>query len=81
MKVKLGYVNRVVELDDETVYVFDGKLYSAPIKEVVGYYLRGTGLLPESIRTVAGDIARFLMSTGELEWFTGAQVQYGEVSE
>jgi len=79
MRVKLGYKNKLVELDGETVYVFDGKLYSAPIREVVGYYVKGTGVLPESVRAVAADVARFLMSTGEVEWFSSARAQYGEI--
>jgi len=79
MKVKLGYKNKLVELSGDRVYVFDGKLYSAPIKEVIGYYIRGIGVLPGSIRAVADDVARFLMSTGEVEWFSSVRAQYGEI--
>ena len=81
MRVKLGYKDRLVELDNDRLYVFDGKLYSAPIREVVSYYLNGTAVLPEVIRSIASDIVRFLMQTGELEWFSSAQAQYGEISE
>jgi len=67
MKIRLGYPDKIVEVDDKAVHVFDGKLVSAPLNEVVGYYLKGDGLLPPAVREVVPDIIGVLLRTGELE--------------
>ncbi|KUH32379.1 MULTISPECIES: hypothetical protein [Thermococcus] len=67
MKVRLGYPDRIVEVDDRTVRVFRGRLVSAPLSEVVSYYLRGDGLLPPAVREIARDIVGVLLRTGELK--------------
>ncbi len=66
MKVRLGYPDRIVEVDDKTVHVFKGRLVSAPLSEVVNYYVRGEGLLPPAIKDVAADVVRALLNVGEL---------------
>ncbi|WP_297497723.1 hypothetical protein [Thermococcus sp.] len=81
MRVKLGYRDRLVEFSGGWLYVFDGKLYSVPIREVVSYYLNGTAVLPEGIKPIATDVVRFLMKTGELEWFSSSQAQCSETLE
>ncbi|AEK73945.1 hypothetical protein E3E38_00575 [Thermococcus sp. 18S1] len=67
MKVRLGYPDRIVEVDDRTVRVFRGRLVSAPLSEVVSYYLRGDGLLPPAVREIARDIVAVLLRTGEMK--------------
>ncbi|WP_297521112.1 hypothetical protein [Thermococcus sp.] len=54
MKVRLGYPDRIVEVDEHRVYVFKGKrLFSAPLDEVLGYILKGDGLLPPAVKEVS----------------------------
>jgi len=72
MRVKLGYPDRIVEISDKTVYLFKGRLYSAPLEEVVSYYLRGEGLLPTPLKSVAQDVMRALMTGENLRGRTGA---------
>ncbi|ACJ16549.1 hypothetical protein, conserved [Thermococcus onnurineus NA1] len=78
MKVRLGYPDRIVEVDDKAVHVFNGKLVSAPLSEVVKYYLKGEGLLPPSVKAVVPDIIRVLLSTGELHGEFQPTVEYGQ---
>ncbi|WP_297535951.1 hypothetical protein [Thermococcus sp.] len=78
MKVKLGYKDKLVEMEGGWIYVFNGRLYSAPIAEVVGYYTKGQGIVPGPIREIAGDIIRVLLRTGELERYVQPQIGYGE---
>ncbi|WP_258083981.1 hypothetical protein [Thermococcus thermotolerans] len=77
MKVRLGYPDRIVEVDDKVVRVFKGRLVSAPLSEVVGYYLKGEGLLPPAVREVVPDIVRALLSTGELHSGVLTITEYG----
>ncbi|NJE02639.1 hypothetical protein [Thermococcus sp. MV11] len=79
MKIRLGYPDRIVEVKDRTVYVFKGRLVSAPLNELVSYYLKGDGLLPPAIREVARDVVDVLLRTGELEmdYQTGTQYIHG----
>jgi len=78
MKIKLGYKDKLVEIEEDWVYAFSGRLYSAPIAEVVGYYTKGQGIIPMPIREIAGDIVRVLLRTGELERYVQPQIGYGE---
>jgi hypothetical protein len=66
MALKLGYPDRIVEVDDGVVYLFKGRLYRAPLSEVLNYYLRGEAVLPAPIKEVAADIARALLGAGEV---------------
>jgi len=66
MRLRLGYPDRIVEIDGALVRVFKGKLVSAPLSEVVTYHLKGEGLLPPAVREVVPDIIKALLSTGEL---------------
>ena len=66
MKLKLGYPDRIVEIDGRTVHVFKRRLTSAPLVEVVSYYTSGEGILPPVIREIAADIVRALLNTKEL---------------
>ncbi|WP_297551093.1 hypothetical protein [Thermococcus sp.] len=78
MKAKLGYKNKLVGIVGEEVYVFDGKLYTAPLGEVVRYYLFGSGVLPQAIREISKDVIRLLLKTGDFETVVHSKVQYGE---
>ncbi|ASJ12909.1 hypothetical protein [Thermococcus thioreducens] len=77
MKLRLGYPDRIVEVDGKVVRVFKGRLVSAPLSEVVGYYLKGEGLLPPAVRDVVPDIVRALLSTGELHSSVLTITEYG----
>ncbi len=47
MVARLGYKNKLVEVRNGVVYLFDGKLWSAPpLERVVEYYLEGQGGYP-----------------------------------
>ncbi|WP_297512729.1 hypothetical protein [Thermococcus sp.] len=78
MRTKLGYEDKLVEIYENEVVVFDGKLYTAPLEEVIKHYLSGSGVLPPAIRDVANDVIRLLLRTGELETIIQSKVQYGE---
>ncbi|ASA77860.1 MULTISPECIES: hypothetical protein [Thermococcus] len=78
MKVRLGYPDRIVEVEDKVVRVFKGRLVSAPLSEVVGYYLRGEGLLPPAVREIVPDVVRVLLSTGELQNSVVPVAEYGQ---
>ncbi|WP_461864744.1 hypothetical protein [Thermococcus sp.] len=65
MKLRLAYPQKLVEVDNKRVYVFRSKLFSAPLEEVVNYYLGRDALLPAEIKAVAHDIIRAILSTGE----------------
>ncbi len=69
MGVKLGYRDRVVEISGKMVYLFKKKLYSAPLEEVVNYYLRGEGLLAPPLKAVAADVVRAVMNSGDFGGF------------
>ncbi|NJE85730.1 hypothetical protein E3E23_07820 [Thermococcus sp. CX2] len=77
MKVRLGYSDRIVEIDDKVVHVFNGKLVSAPLSEVVNYYLKGEGLLPPAIKALVPDIIRVLLNTGEFHGEVPSIAEYG----
>ncbi|ASI98975.1 hypothetical protein [Thermococcus celer] len=76
MKLRLGYPDRIVEVDGETVRVFKGRLVSAPLDEVVKYYLSGNGLIPPAVREVVSDVIRALLSAGEFHEDTLTTVEY-----
>ncbi|AHL22629.1 MULTISPECIES: hypothetical protein [Thermococcus] len=78
MRTKLGYEDKLVEIAENEVVVFDGKLYTAPLEEVIKHYLSGSGVLPPAIRDVTNDVIRLLLRTGELETIIQSKVQYGE---
>lgn len=78
MRAKLGYKDKLVEIAGSEVLVFDGKLYTAPLEEVVRYYLHGPAVLPPAVREVSNDVVRFLLRTGDLETFVQSRIQYGE---
>lgn len=75
MKVKLGYPDRIVEFDGKRVYVFKGRLFSAPLEKVISYYLHGDEPLAPAIRSVVSDVVRFLLNTGELQYTPSAAVE------
>ncbi|NJE62413.1 hypothetical protein [Thermococcus sp. 21S7] len=77
MKVRLGYPDRIVEVDNGVVRVFKSRLVSAPISEVVGYYLRGDGLLPPAVKEIVPDVVRVLLRTGELKNSVVPVAEYG----
>jgi len=76
MRVRLGYPDRIVEVDGKSVHVFKGRLVSAPLSEVINYYVRGEGLLPPAVREIAEDIVRVVIRTGELEGSLQSSVEY-----
>jgi len=67
MKLRLGYPDRIVEVDGKRVLVFKGRLFSVPLDEVVIHHRWGNGLLPPAVREVAEDIVYALLRTGKLE--------------
>ena len=78
MKVKLGYPDRVVEISGKMVYLFKKRLYSAPLEEVLNYYLRGEGLLAPPLRRIAPDVVRIVMNSGEFEGSFGEWKSAGQ---
>ncbi|WP_297421683.1 hypothetical protein [Thermococcus sp.] len=68
MVLRLGYSNRIVEISENTIYVFNGRLFSAPLEEVIRYYTMGDVLLPPAIKEVAGSVAKVLLRTGGFNW-------------
>ena len=64
MVLRLGYPDRIVEVSRNTVYVFKGRLFSAPLDEVVRYYTTGDALLPPALREVAESVAAALLRAG-----------------
>ena len=67
MRFKMAYHDKIVEVSDKVVYLFKGRLYSAPLEEVVNYYLRGEGLLAPPLKAVAADIVRVIMNSRNFE--------------
>ncbi|WP_297437029.1 hypothetical protein [Thermococcus sp.] len=66
MRVRLGYPDRIVEVADGRVYLFNGRLLSAPIEEVLNQYTKGEGLLHPELRDVVPDVVRLLLRGGDL---------------
>jgi hypothetical protein len=66
MRVRLGYPDRIVEVTDGRVYLFNGRLLSAPIEEVLNHYTKGEGLLHPELREVVPDVVRLLLRSGDL---------------
>ncbi|ASJ07478.1 hypothetical protein [Thermococcus pacificus] len=75
MKVRLGYPDRIVEVDGEAVYVFRGRLVSAPLKEVVRYYRGEDALLPPAIREISRDVVAAILRTSALQNEPSAALQ------
>ena len=50
MRVRLGYPDRIVEVDDRVVRVFKRRLVSAPLSEVLEYYTNGSAVLPPAVK-------------------------------
>lgn len=65
MVLRLGYPDRIVEVSDDRVYVFKGRLFSAPLEEVIKHYTTGDALLPPALREVADSVARIILRAGE----------------
>ena len=66
MRVRLGYPDRVVEVADGRVYLFNGKLRSAPLEEVLNHYTKGEGLLHPDLKEIVPDVMRVLLRSREL---------------
>ena len=66
MKVKLGYPDRIVEIDGDRVYVFKRRLFSAPLDEVVEYARGGEALIPPAVREVPREVFEVLFNGGHL---------------
>jgi len=71
MRVKLGYPDKIVEISGKMVYLFKERLYSAPLEEIVNYYLRGDGLLAPPLKSVAQDVVRVLMDSEDAKGHVG----------
>jgi len=67
MVVRLGYRDKVVYVDGGRVYLFRGRLYSAPLDEVLRSAYSGDGLVPPEIREIAGDVARIFEALPNLD--------------
>jgi len=60
MVVRLAYPDRVVIVEGDEVLVFDGRLHSAPLRDVMRS-ARGSPIpLPPEVKEVAGDVVRVL---------------------
>ncbi|WP_456368356.1 hypothetical protein [Thermococcus sp.] len=66
MVTRVGYKNKLVKVEDGFVYVFDGKLWSAPLERIVEYHVRGSEALPKPLREIAGDVYRILLEKKEI---------------
>lgn len=78
----MGYKNKLVEVRNGVVYLFDGKLWSAPpLERVVEYYLEGQGAIPGPIREIASDLYRVLLGENLVrEMLTNSGGRYGETT-
>ncbi len=61
MKLRLAYPQKLVVVDGKTVYVFKNKLLSAPLDEVVNYYIGREAVLPSEIKRVAHDVIKAIL--------------------
>jgi len=64
MVLRLGYPDRIVEVREGRVYVFRGKLFSAPLDDVIEYVLKGDTPLPPEIRTISRAVFDALLREG-----------------
>ncbi|WP_456365849.1 hypothetical protein [Thermococcus sp.] len=60
MVLRLAYPGRVVIVEGGEVLVFDGRLHSAPLEDVLRSAHGSPIPLPPEVREVAGDVARVL---------------------
>ena len=58
MKVKLVYPEYQIEITEKDVYLFNGRLISAPLDEVIYYAYGKDAVLPEELKKVAHDVLR-----------------------
>lgn len=66
MKVKLAYPEYQVEITEKEVYLFNGKLISAPLDEVIYYAYGKDAVLPEELKKVAHDVLKvFTLLSGD----------------
>lgn len=65
MRVKLAYPNHIVEITEKEVYLFNGKLVSAPLDEVLYYAYGKDAVLPEELKKVAHDVLRVFNSISD----------------
>jgi len=65
MRVKLVYPNHIVEITEKEVYLFNGKLVSAPLDEVLYYAYGRDAVLPEELKKVAHDVLRVFNSISD----------------
>ena len=56
MIVRLGYKDKLVYVESGRVYLFKGKLYSAPLEEVIRAAYSEDALVPPDIREIAHDL-------------------------
>ncbi len=66
MVLRLAYPDRVVIVEGGEVLVFDGRLHSAPLEDVLRSARGSPAPLPPEVREVAGDIVRALTGQGRL---------------
>ncbi|WP_461865808.1 hypothetical protein [Thermococcus sp.] len=65
MKLRLAYPQKLVVIENKTVYLFENKLLSAPLDEVVNYYIGREAVLPQEIKAVAHDVIKALLGVDE----------------
>lgn len=58
MRVKLVYPDYIVEITEKEVYLFNGKLVSAPLDKVLYYAYGKDAVLPEELKKIAHDVLR-----------------------
>lgn len=64
MRVKLAYPNCIVEITEKEVFLFNGRLISAPLDEIVEYITGREAVLPEELKKIAVDIFAILSELG-----------------
>jgi|GEM_PF-1918381 hypothetical protein len=64
MKVKLAYPDYIVEITEKEVFLFNGRLISAPLDEIVEYATGKEAVLPEELKKIAIDIFTILSELG-----------------
>ncbi|AJC71140.1 hypothetical protein X802_02310 [Thermococcus guaymasensis DSM 11113] len=60
MVVRLGYKDKLVYVENSRVYLFKGRLYSAPLEEALRAAYSEDALVPPEIREIAPDLAEVL---------------------
>lgn len=67
MRVKLGYRDKLVYIENGWVYLFDKKLHCAPLEEVLQSKYSKDALIPPQLRKIASDVVELLEAPAFLD--------------